>query len=96
MKWDENSIAVCELRVRLQQVLPDFNECKGSFYRVAVPQDIVNGTPNPSSWGAPSAVLEASHCNLGQYFANHSIVFGKSTRHVWVYCVLIRNLFGQT
>lgn len=63
-------------------VLPDFNECKGSFYRVAIPQDVINGTPNPSGWGAPSALLEASDCNIGQFFANHSIVFGKSSRFV--------------
>lgn len=63
-------------------ILPDFNGCKGSFYRVAIPKDVIEGTPNPSGWGAPSAVLEPSDCNLGQFFANHSIVFGKSSRSV--------------
>jgi hypothetical protein len=63
-------------------VLPDFNEYKGSFYRVAIPEDVIDGTPNPSRWGAPSAVLEASDCNIGQFFANHSIIFGKSSRSV--------------
>ncbi|KAF9015225.1 glycoside hydrolase family 16 protein [Cyathus striatus] len=46
-----------------------------SFYRAAVPQDIEEGSPNPSNWGYPSATLESSKCNLGQYFVNHSIVF---------------------
>ncbi|KIK06982.1 glycoside hydrolase family 16 protein [Laccaria amethystina LaAM-08-1] len=46
-----------------------------SFYRVAIPEDVIDGTPNPSRWGAPSAVLEASDCNIGQFFANHSIIF---------------------
>ncbi|TFY80118.1 hypothetical protein EWM64_g3892 [Hericium alpestre] len=46
-----------------------------SFYRVAVPQDIVNEAPNPSQWGAPVAALEPGKCNPFQYFANHSIIF---------------------
>ncbi|CAA7265779.1 unnamed protein product [Cyclocybe aegerita] len=46
-----------------------------SFYRAAVPRDIVDGTPNPSEWGIPSARLHSSQCDIGKYFANHSIIF---------------------
>ncbi|KAF9645871.1 hypothetical protein BDM02DRAFT_3172556 [Thelephora ganbajun] len=47
-----------------------------SFYRAAIPQDILAGTPNPSGWGIPAAKLVATHCNpLSSYFINMSIVF---------------------
>ncbi|KAF8626517.1 hypothetical protein AX15_004822 [Amanita polypyramis BW_CC] len=46
-----------------------------SFYRAAVPQDIVQGSPDPSNWGQPVAELWSSGCNPLNYFANHSIVF---------------------
>ncbi|OAX42990.1 glycoside hydrolase family 16 protein [Rhizopogon vinicolor AM-OR11-026] len=46
-----------------------------SFYRAAVPQDIVQGEPEPSNWGEPVAALSNQSCNITQYFANHSIVF---------------------
>lgn len=50
----------------------------GSFYRAAVPQDILAGTPNPSLWGVPAASLLADKCNpLSNYFMNMSIVFGE-------------------
>ncbi|KAI6047619.1 glycoside hydrolase family 16 protein [Pisolithus marmoratus] len=47
-----------------------------SFYRAAVPQDIVNGLPDPSTWGEPVAALIPNSCNITQFFANHSIIFG--------------------
>ncbi|KAJ8584331.1 glycoside hydrolase family 16 protein [Rhizopogon salebrosus TDB-379] len=46
-----------------------------SFYRAAIPQDIVQGEPNPSNWGEPVAALSNQGCNITQYFTNHSIVF---------------------
>ncbi|KAF8640464.1 hypothetical protein AX17_000128 [Amanita inopinata Kibby_2008] len=46
-----------------------------SFYRAAVPKDIVQGTPNPTNWGLPSAELWAEGCDPLNYFANHSIIF---------------------
>ena len=49
----------------------------GSFYRAAVPQDVVNGEPDPSSWGEPVAALDPSGCNPIENFVNHSIVFGE-------------------
>lgn len=48
----------------------------GSFYRSAIPQDITAGTPAPSGWGTPVAMLSPSDCGpLSNYFVNHSIVF---------------------
>jgi len=46
-----------------------------SFYRVAVPQDIIDGNPDPSKWPTPVATLAPDNCNPLQYFQNHSIVF---------------------
>ena len=49
----------------------------GSFFRAAVPDDIDQGSPNPSLWGAPSATLSNSSCDIEKFFLNHSVVFGK-------------------
>jgi len=49
----------------------------GSFFRAAIPQDVLNGSPNPSNWGSPSATLSNSTCNIKKYFVDHSIVFGQ-------------------
>jgi len=46
-----------------------------SFYRAAIPKDIIAGTPNPSLWGAPSATLLNTQCNITNYFWSHAIVF---------------------
>ncbi|KAI6005347.1 glycoside hydrolase family 16 protein [Pisolithus orientalis] len=46
-----------------------------SFYRAAVPEDIVDGLPDPSTWGEPVAELAPNSCNIAQFFANHSIIF---------------------
>ncbi|PFH54498.1 glycoside hydrolase family 16 protein [Amanita thiersii Skay4041] len=46
-----------------------------SFYRAAVPKDIVEGTPDPANWGLPSAELWAQGCDPLKFFANHSIIF---------------------
>ncbi|OJT12932.1 hypothetical protein TRAPUB_10497 [Trametes pubescens] len=46
-----------------------------SFYRAAVPQDVLNGQPNPSSWGEPVAMLAPDGCDPISNFVNHSIVF---------------------
>ncbi|KAK7058947.1 hypothetical protein VNI00_001571 [Paramarasmius palmivorus] len=45
-----------------------------SFFRAAVPQDIVANAPNPSLWGEPSALLMPQECDPIQYFKNHSII----------------------
>ncbi|KZT02744.1 glycoside hydrolase family 16 protein, partial [Laetiporus sulphureus 93-53] len=46
-----------------------------SFYRAAIPQDITDGQPTPSTWGEPVAFLDASGCNPITNFVNHSIIF---------------------
>ncbi|TFK89981.1 glycoside hydrolase family 16 protein [Polyporus arcularius HHB13444] len=46
-----------------------------SFYRAAVPKDVLAGQPDPSSWGEPVAVLDPSGCDPIANFVNHSIVF---------------------
>jgi len=46
-----------------------------SFYRAAVPKDILTNQPSPSLWGTPVAVLEPSGCDPLANFVNHSIIF---------------------
>ncbi|KAF9043030.1 glycoside hydrolase family 16 protein [Panaeolus papilionaceus] len=47
-----------------------------SFFRAAIPQDILDGTPTPSAWGVPSAtLLNSSSCDIPSYFQSHRIVF---------------------
>jgi len=46
-----------------------------SFYRNAVPTDIVTNQPSPSLWGTPVAVLEPAGCDPIANFVNHSIIF---------------------
>ncbi|KAH9944400.1 glycoside hydrolase family 16 protein [Epithele typhae] len=47
-----------------------------SFYRAAVPANVLNGQPDPSSWGSPVAMLDPSGCDPISNFVNHSIIFG--------------------
>ncbi|KAH9475198.1 putative glycosidase C21B10.07 [Psilocybe cubensis] len=54
-----------------------------SFFRAAIPADITAGTPNPSLWGVPSAMLRNTMCDIPKYFANHSIVFDITFCGVW-------------
>ncbi|KAI0257529.1 glycoside hydrolase family 16 protein [Lactifluus subvellereus] len=46
-----------------------------NFYRVAIPDDILSGTPNPANWPKPTATLEPAGCDPLKYFRNHSIIF---------------------
>ncbi|KAF9526440.1 glycoside hydrolase family 16 protein [Crepidotus variabilis] len=46
-----------------------------SFFRAAVPKDIIAGQPNPSLWGVPSARLHSSQCSINKFFKDHSIIF---------------------
>ncbi|KAF8164022.1 hypothetical protein BJ912DRAFT_1005152 [Pholiota molesta] len=46
-----------------------------SFFRAAIPTDVTQGTPNPSLWGPPSAMLKSTQCDIGTFFSNHQIVF---------------------
>jgi hypothetical protein len=50
---------------------------EGNFYRVAVPEDIQEGFPDPSTWPEPTATLEPAGCDPLEYFQNHTIIFGE-------------------
>ncbi|KAI5465852.1 glycoside hydrolase family 16 protein [Mariannaea sp. PMI_226] len=46
------------------------------FQRSAIPADISNGNPDPSSWGQPTANFEGgSGCNLDDHFVQNSMIF---------------------
>jgi hypothetical protein len=57
---------------------------EGSFYRAAVPQDILQGSPNPANWGVPSAALEPGRCDPLKFFVNHSMIFGMRFSSLWI------------
>lgn len=48
------------------------------FPRNKIPQDIVNKTPDPSTWGSPQALFgdsgDPDSCDVGESFYNMSIV----------------------
>ncbi|GBE77909.1 glycoside hydrolase family 16 protein [Sparassis latifolia] len=46
-----------------------------SFYRAAIPQDVTDGLPDPSTWGVPVAFLAPSACDPITNFVDHSIIF---------------------
>ena len=79
MKWDNQGIAVCALP---HPTFPSLtaHARAGSFYRAAIPKDVLNGQPDPSSWGAPVAMLDPSNCDPISNFVNHSIIFGEFFR----------------
>ncbi len=45
------------------------------FPRSAIPADITNKVPNPSSWGLPAADLVGPGDNIDLHFIDHAIVF---------------------
>lgn len=45
------------------------------FYRVSLPQDILDGVPDPTTWVTPSALLSPDGCDPFKFFNNHAIVF---------------------
>jgi hypothetical protein len=78
MKWDENGIAVCMYHSLFPSYVRHRMITSGSFYRAAVPLDVVAGAPNPSTWGPPVAQLSPDGCDIESNFVNHSIIFGTS------------------
>ena len=77
MKWDENDISVCTSHGDPTDAhVADRNIRTGSFFRAAIPTDVTQGAPNPSLWGAPSAILRNTMCDIESNFTNHVIVFG--------------------
>jgi hypothetical protein len=51
---------------------------EGNFYRVAIPEDILEGIPNPANWPTPTATLEPAGCDPLKFFQDHTIIFGAS------------------
>lgn len=46
------------------------------FPHNAIPQDIINGNPDPSTWTTPQAIFESgSNCDIDSHFAENSIIF---------------------
>lgn len=45
------------------------------FPRSSIPQDILEGNPNPANWGKPKANFRASACDMERHFKEHKIVF---------------------
>ncbi|KAI0283293.1 concanavalin A-like lectin/glucanase domain-containing protein [Russula aff. rugulosa BPL654] len=46
-----------------------------NFYRVAIPEDILEGIPNPANWPTPTATLEPAGCDPLKFFQDHTIIF---------------------
>lgn len=44
------------------------------FARSAIPSDITNKSPDPSTWGTAAADFPSTDCNIGNHFRNQSIV----------------------
>lgn len=53
------------------------------FYRSAIPDDIINGLPDPSGWPLPSASLSTLGCPIDQYFRNHMLIFDMTLCGDW-------------
>ncbi|ETI25676.1 hypothetical protein G647_02450 [Cladophialophora carrionii CBS 160.54] len=47
------------------------------FPRNLIPADIINKTPNPSSWGLPAANLQGS-CIIDQHFQSHKVILNNA------------------
>ncbi|KAG8818539.1 hypothetical protein FRC17_010797 [Serendipita sp. 399] len=53
------------------------------FYRVAVPDDILQGLPDPSKWPQPSASLSGHGCPIDKYFRDHVLIFDTTLCGDW-------------
>ena len=54
------------------------------FPRGSVPDDITNGNPDPSSWGAPAALFPNNEsCDTTKHFYNHQIVLDTTLCGDW-------------
>ncbi|KAH9913969.1 glycoside hydrolase family 16 protein [Epithele typhae] len=45
------------------------------FDRDAIPSDISSGSPDPSSWGTPTAFFPNTNCDIEKHFLNQSLIF---------------------
>jgi len=53
------------------------------FPRNAIPQDITDGTPDPSNWGVPIAYWSGDSCDLSTHFRDHTIVIDTTICGGW-------------
>ncbi|KAF8306963.1 glycoside hydrolase family 16 protein [Clavulina sp. PMI_390] len=44
------------------------------FHRSSIPQDIVDSSPKPSTWGTPTTYL-GNGCDIPSHFSDHQLVF---------------------
>jgi len=51
--------------------------------RGSVPGDVQSGSPNPSSWGTPVALLSPDGCNIGERFQNLMMVVNTNLGGPW-------------
>jgi hypothetical protein len=45
------------------------------FARNEVPEDITDGTPDPTSWDTPAAFWSAQSCDMASHFYDHVLAF---------------------
>jgi len=54
------------------------------FPRTAIPADALSASPNPATWGAPTAkFVGGAGCDIDSHFKNHKIIFNIATCGDW-------------
>lgn len=53
------------------------------FARADIPQDITNGTPDPTTWGEPVASFSSSTCNTATKFYDHVLTINITVCGDW-------------
>lgn len=60
-----------------------------NFYRAAIPSDIIDGVPTPSTWGMPTAFLDPATCDPITNFVNHSVIISELSRYQRVFSMFM-------
>lgn len=53
------------------------------FGRSSIPQDVISGSPDPSSWPTPKAFWSSATCDTPSHFVDHSLVFDTTLCGDW-------------
>lgn len=61
------------------------------FERSKIPQDIIAGSPNPSSWPIPVAFWSNAGCDVASHFYDHSLVIDTTLCGDWA-----GNVYGNS